>query len=489
MKTDPLINFLRSQAITPGASAIVPARRLVEALDISRATLMRQIQQVGDQVISAGNARRRAYALRRSLRGNFAPLPVYQIDALGVPSHVGSLNLAYGHGCWLEGTFEEWPIDAFSAHMRDGWYEGVPYQLSDMRPDGYLGRALARTVSAMLRVSENPTEWSDDDFLFVLSMVGEDAPGNMILGEIAYMRWSSRRFENRSDAVAQESREHVWLQRAGQAVQDGVAGSSAAGEFPKFTGSVRLADGRVQHVLVKFSGLDGSPSSRRWADLLVCEHLALETLSDAGVPVARSRILQAGGRTFFEVDRFDRHGEHGRSPVCSWRAICDGLLGKGADLSWEDVGRLMLSRGLIDRSDSVTLRTLGVLTYFGRFIQNSDMHMGNLSFVPQGSHFRVAPAYDMLPMHYAPVRGIELPPRTYQVAMPSPASFHVALPAALAARDFWIRASADERISDEFRATCEANALAIQPMIALMSAGRAPTAEGATSNVRERVIR
>lgn len=473
MNTDALLNYLRLQAITPGSSGLAQAGRIVENLGISRPTLMRHIHLAGDQVIVAGNARRRAYALRRTLRGLMEPLPVYQIDAQGHPSQVGKLHLAYGHACFLEGSLMDWPVDASSQHMRDGWYEGIPYQMQGMRPDGYLGRALARAISATLRVPENPNEWGDDDVLYVLSMFGDDTSGNLILGDVAYGRWSARRLRQTSDAVAVDDRAQSWITRAEAAVQDGEAGSSAAGEFPKFTASVHHPDGRVQHVLVKFSGSDDSPGSRRWADLLVCEHLALETLAEIGVPAARSRIVQAGGRTFFEVDRFDRHGEHGRSPICPWGAINDGLLGGPSNLSWEEVGRLMQSRGLIAKKDADSLRTLGLLTYFGRFIQNSDMHQGNLSFVPSGGHFRVAPAYDMLPMHYAPVRGVELPPRTYEVAMPLPGSFDVALPAALAAQGFWRRASEDSRISDEFRATCAANALAIEPMIGLMGGGRA----------------
>lgn len=479
MGSEDLISYLRSQAITPGASALVPTGHLVKALEISRATLSRYVHQVEGQVITAGSTRRTAYALRRPLRGQLSPLPVYLIDEQGSPSQAGSLSLAHGHGCWLQGRLSDWPIDESTGHMRDGWYEGVPYQMLDMRPDGYLGRALARAHANLLQVSENPADWSDDDNFYALSMVGADTPGNLIVGQTAYQQWTQQRLRGVAGIVADDDRAQAWQQRADLAVQDGAAGSSAAGEFPKFTAAVRRPGGEIQHVLVKFSGRDDSPGSRRWADLLVCEHLALEALSELGVSAARSQIIQAGGRTFYEVDRFDRHGEHGRSPTCSWRAICDGLVGQGSTFSWEQVGRLLHGRKLFARDDANSLRSLGLLTYFGRFIQNTDMHQGNLSFVPSGGHFRVAPAYDMLPMHYAPVRGVELPPRAFEAAMPMPDSFDVALPAARAARGFWQLASEDARISDDFRAICAANALAIEPMIDLMSAsvgaaGRTP---------------
>lgn len=89
-------------------------------------------------------------------------------------------------------------------------------------------------------------------------------------------------------------------------------------------------------------------------------------------------------------------------------------------------------------------------------------------FVPVNGHFQVAPAYDMLPMRHAPVRGVELAPRAYEVALPQPASFDVARPAARAAQAFWERASEDARISESFRAICAANAQALQTLRRVM---------------------
>jgi hypothetical protein len=83
------------------------------------------------------------------------------------------------------------------------------------------------------------------------------------------------------------------------------------------------------------------------------------------------------------------------------------------------------------------------------------MHDGNLAFRPG---LQLTPAYDMLPMMYAPQRGVELPPREFTPTPPIPAereAWSVARPAALA---FWERAAADARISQDFRAICAANA-------------------------------
>ena len=75
-------------------------------------------------------------------------------------------------------------------------------------------------------------------------------------------------------------------------------------------------------MIVKFSGSGGSPAVPRWSDLLVCEHLALQMLAaQPGHPAAPSRIVQHAGPTFLENERFDRHGDFGRSSVVTLTAL------------------------------------------------------------------------------------------------------------------------------------------------------------------------
>jgi hypothetical protein len=66
------------------------------------------------------------------------------------------------------------------------------------------------------------------------------------------------------------------------------------------------------------------------ADLLVCEHLAAQTLSAIeGHCAARTRIIQASGRTFLESERFDRSGDLGRSAAVTLFAVEAALIGAG----------------------------------------------------------------------------------------------------------------------------------------------------------------
>ncbi|MDP1532927.1 MAG: DNA-binding protein, partial [Rubrivivax sp.] len=77
----------------------------------------------------------------------------------------------------------------------------------------------------------------------------------------------------------------------------------------------------------------------------------------------------------------------------------------------------------------------------------------------------LAPAYDMLPMLYAPARGVELPPRRFEPRLPLPAERGRWERAAEAAVAFWQAAASDERISADFRALCEANAAVLKKLL------------------------
>jgi hypothetical protein len=84
------------------------------------------------------------------------------------------------------------------------------------------------------------------------------------------------------------------------------------------------------------------------------------------------------------------------------------------------------------------------------------MHTGNLSFRPQGT-LVPAPAYDMLPMLYAPLPGGEVPQRAFEPPLPLPPQRAAWSSACTAALAFWDGAATDERISAAFRAACKAN--------------------------------
>ncbi len=441
-------------ALALARAAPVRAADLARDLGISVPTLHRLLQEGTEPVLAAGRARRTRYALRRPLRGDAAPIPVRYIDEAGQPHELTVLSLIQPQGCWADFAGTDWPLNEES---HDGWWAGLPYPLYDMRPQGYLGRQLAQRVQDSLAVSPNPHAWTDDDILWVLSRAGVDLPGNLIIGDAAYRRWQESRL-NPPPVLNAPEIGPMYVQAAEQAIALGIAGSSAAGEFPKFTALRDAPEARTPHVIVKFSGADPSPPVRRWADLLIAEHLALETIRILpGVASPPSHIRQFGARTFLEVERFDRHGEFGRSPVVTLETAKAELHGKPPG-AWESLADALCEARLIPAEQAAAVHRI---TWFGRLIANNDMHLGNLSFRPKDGALRLCPVYDMLPMAYAPLPGGELPRPVFNPPLPLPREHTVWLEARRAASRFWETVACDGRVSPSFRSIAEDNAAAL----------------------------
>lgn len=430
------------------------AAELAAGLRISVATVHRWLAALpAERVLTAGRTRRTRYALRRPLRGEYADLPLYAVDAAGRATFVANLALLQPQGMRLVLPAALGPVPEAS---RDGWWDGLPYPLQDMRPQGYLGRQLARAYQEALEVSPDPPEWSDDDVIYVLSRVGSDVSGNLVLGDAAYRKWLADRL-SAVDPIGAADVPAQYAQRAEAALRSGWAGSSAAGEFPKFA-AARHGDGATPHVLVKFSGAGGSAAERRWADLLICEHLALRTVASLpGVASADTRVIEHAGRTFLESERFDRQDLHGRLPVCTLDALNADFLGASTS-DWTRLGARLHGLALLEPG---VVPAVEHLWWFSLLIANSDMHLGNLSF-HVSARLRLAPAYDVLPMAYAPLPGGEVPVREFRLPLPVPAQRQAWLTAAAAATAFWKRAGLDLRISEAFRVICAANGEAVE---------------------------
>jgi hypothetical protein len=431
-------------------------RDLEAVARVSAATAKRILQEFQADIISAGETRRRKHALRRQVRGTLSTLETFVIAQDGRATRDADFQLVQPSGCHAPLDHDVWPQDVAQA----GWWDGLPYPLYDMRPQGYLGRVLAQELAPTLDVPVNPEDWSDDDVVWVLAHFGADVPGNLIVGERAMQLWTRERSQLRVIDARAVKREYV--ERAQTSIRQIGAGSSAGGEFPKFTASRSAASSLTPHVIVKFSGGENSGAARRWADLLVCEHLAAQTISKLeGHSSARSRIIEAEGRTFLESERFDRHGEHGRSAVVTLSAVEAALIGAGPG-AWPAVvgsaaGKQFFPTEVRERVEE--------LWWFGRFIANTDMHHGNLSFRPRGTLFALAPAYDMLPMRYAPLRGGDVPHpdfATHDLPMPPRGQQRRWATVLAAALGFWNEASRDSRVSEEFRRVCGTNRDALQ---------------------------
>ena len=440
--------------------AAVGAADLAPALRVSVPTVHRLLARLPPgELLTVGKARRTRYALARPLRGGPATHPVHAVDAQGRLHARGTLTLLRPEGCWMDLAATGWPVPE---EARDGWWPGLPYPLHQMRPQGYMGRQFARAEHRRLQVPPDLAQWSDDDALFAMSQAGSDLSGDLIVGEAACEQWLAERAGRLPGAepVSDSALPAHYAVQADAAVASGVPGASAAGEFPKFTARRLLASAATPHVIVKFSGREDSATVCRWADLLACEHLALQHAATLpGLRAARSRLLHADGRTFLEVERFDRHGEAGRSPLAALDVIDAAFVGS-VSADWPQMAARLGELGLLDNAQQAAVQRLW---WFGRLIDNSDMHSGNLAFEPVGEGgLRLAPAYDMLPMRHAPLPGGEVPARDPEFSLPLPAQRPAWLDACAAALAFWHAAAGDARISDAFRATCAAHAQALE---------------------------
>lgn len=407
----------------------------------SQPTVSRLLARCTGEVFVLGSTHNRRYGRLRDVRGHGSSFPVYRIDEDGNAHPIGALS-AVAHEGYV------WARSEGAAET----YRGLPWFISDLRPEGFVGRAFVRELHQDLGLPAREKDWHDDHVLLALARRGEDCMGNLIVGQESLSRF----FEKvpwPTVPLLPEDIEQAYPSMAQAAMDGQPAGSSAGGEQPKFTAIIDQGAGVYDNVLVKFSHSVDSPAGRRWADLLICEHHALEVVSEKGIPAARSRIVEAGDQVFLEVLRFDRVGRFGRQPILSLRAVDNEFYGEMD--SWTGAATRMLADRRITPADAASLRWLSV---FGDLIANTDQHFGNISLIMVDGRrlYSLAPAYDMLPMLYRP-REAEV---TYPVFNPPPAAPHAPGEWGSAlhwAAVFWERVSVDPRISEEFREICRAN--------------------------------
>ena len=364
-------------------------------MGISQATLSRTIQSLGDQVIRFGPYRSIHYALRRPLLA-MSDVPLYRVTPEGQVAFLGQLSPVQPTGYVMTGS------DAIASHS-----EGFPWWLDDMRPQGFLGRAFVAAQAEALGLPPRLGDWQEAHILrALLSQPGNDAIGNLIVGDAGREHYLQRTDPMPLPTAALAT---AYAARARQALRGEAPASSAGGEQPKF-GAYAEATNGPRHVLVKFSldvgeGAD-NPIAQRWRDLLLAEHHALTLLRENDIAAVSTRILDHGQQRFLEVERFDRIGPHGRRGLVSLSAMDAEFIGLGRG-GWPAITTRLLAGRHITRQSH---ETACLLDAFGMLIGNTDMHPGNLSFLTDsGRPYELAPAYDMLPMAFAPRNSGELP--------------------------------------------------------------------------------
>ncbi len=424
------------------------ATELAAALGISQPTLSR-LTRATPGVIAMGRARATRYALAHEIGREGSRWPLYRLDARAQAQRLGQLQALHGGGFYLQAdtalpafTHGDYALGTHAAH-----YPGLPWFLDDQRPQGFLGRAFAQRVAPLIGAHPDLLQWPPDDTVLALLRFGFDPPGDLILGDAALAQAMAAVLDP-PDVIDIDAVAAAYVERAEAALRGEIIGSSAAGEQPKFTATLRQADGRLLPVIVKFSERGHSPAAQRWADLLHCEHLASEVLREHHLPAAHSRIVQGDGRVFLQSTRFDRSPEGGRHGFVSLAALDAAYYGHGR-IDWWAFAAQLEHDGWLDSEDATRLATLG---WFGALIGNSDMHLGNAGLIlTEQRPLALAPSYDMLPMLWRPSAHGEVVARDFQPPLPSPAQHAHWRLAAQMALDFWRRSAEWGVLSEDFR--------------------------------------
>jgi hypothetical protein len=405
---------------------------LDQRLGWSQPTFSRRVRAWGDAIVVAGRGPATLYAARRSMDGVGDQVPLFELDARGQAEHVATLHPTRPAGFLVE---------SHHADLQGGFFPDLPWFLDDQRPAGFLGRLLPR------RFPEWPTDigvWSGTHVLRWLVQHGGDEIGAFVVGEQALER--AQRATARPLWAASERVERFPV-LAEQALLE-PAGSSAAGEQPKFLVKRLDPHGIPVATLVKFSPVRtaGDAVAQRMADLLVAEHLVHATLREAGRGGCWSDIIEAGGRIFLEVQRFDRTpaGRHG---VLSLSVLDHQFVGRLR--SWLDTAQHLEKLRILDANTVAEIAWRG---FFGRCIANTDMHHGNLSLLARGTRIvGLAPSYDMLPMAFMPRHGNLVTPG-FQAPTPLAAEAPFAEHARSLAIRVWQGVAAHALVSPSFQA-------------------------------------
>jgi hypothetical protein len=417
-------------------------------LGISQPTVSRLLAPLltSGQVVKVGAARAQRYLLPRDVSGVGRQVLVHQVQPSGDLQRFGTLFPLAGGGFWME--------EDDKAHGQSAFHASLPWFLMDTRPQGFLGRAFTQ-ANPGLQLPPHLAHWTDDHILLALLRAGEDLPGNLLVGSQSLDRYLALP-PSRSAAPVVTTPVQDYPQLAQQALGSAAPGSSAGGEQPKFCAVVNGVP-----VLVKFSPAGNAPADVRWRDLLVCEALALHTLQAAGVSAADTELVQADGRMYLQSRRFDRT-QQGRVGMVSLEMYDAHYIGIGTQWAATAVETGRAGSEKLSASD---IQTLCLLDAFGALIANSDRHHGNVSLLLFNHRWQLAPAYDMLPMFYAPVAG-EVVHRDWssQTPRPNANTLGVWSQARDLALEFWQSAAVDERISQEFRAIAQANVGVVQTL-------------------------
>jgi HipA-like C-terminal domain len=375
----PKIDLSESVAALLARGEPLTAAQLAAATQKSISSISLAIQKLGDRVHRIGAARSTRYALKKDISGLAARQELRWLGNQG--NGFASAHFTYLAGDWLhvvchtkDGRQQEW----LTQHQ-------LPWFLHTLKPQGFLGRKLARWLPYL---PSDPAQWSLAQLLHSLTQISDP------IGAVAVLSTPSRPAHLHITSLAQRDAQFDSLASEDQTLPP--AGSSAAGEQPKFVAYIL-----GQSCIVKFTPPRGTPFGQRWRALLMLEKLALDILQSHAIPSAGTEIVQTQRRTYLQSARFDRDVEHGTRHIVAIAALHEEFVGDSWT-NWVKTSEALAKKGMITAHE---LSQVASIFAFGHYIGNTDMHSGNLSFFVDDvitPKIHLAPVYDMLPMMWKP---------------------------------------------------------------------------------------
>src|SRR2546430_10823089 len=158
---------------------VLPAADLRERLGVSPATLMRMVREAGPEILRIGRGRATQYGLRQVWPNlDSSRFPLFRIRESGPAVAAGELITLTAHQtAWM-------PMAMVVS--------GLPAELADARPSGFLGRHFA-AANADLRLPPRLSDWSDRHILLAMSRRGEDLPGGLFVSGESFAAWAGLR--------------------------------------------------------------------------------------------------------------------------------------------------------------------------------------------------------------------------------------------------------------------------------------------------------
>lgn len=400
----------------------------------SERSLERAISSTRD-LIRLGPTRHRSYALARP---EMPPAPVYMRDEGGRDHFLGEVQaLQANQWTWgLVAAPQPWMSLGHIGPYMDV-YQGLPWFMDAFRPAGFLGRAWVRQHAAAHGWSLDIQSWTEDQILTAARQVPWDWRGSLSQGPFVDVD---------DQLIATGDRLVEYAKRADLVSDGGIVGASADGEQPKFT-AVVLEGATPRPVLVKFSErMTGNPAARRWGDIMLTEAVAQQVIALHGLESAATEVWIYDDRMWLETTRFDRIGARGRRGMVSLRALAQSFRYQGPQNGWVQAVEHLQLRGALSEEHLAQTKHIATI---GHLLLNTDMHMGNLSFLVSNflPALRVAPIYDMTPMRWVPAGAQQRVP----ALAPEPLYKTDDREAMVIAAEIWEETARRELVTEEWR--------------------------------------